>query len=148
MAINTNKVVVGGLVAGLVITVVNYVVFALLLRSRMDAELLAAAPSLQGKGMAPGAIATHVITDFLLGILLVWIYAAIRPRFGPGMGTAAKAAIVIWLCGLLFYQDWLHMGMMSVGSYVMVSIAMLVTMLIAAWVGGKLYTEAATAPMM
>src|SRR5919198_5438622 len=87
MAINTNKVVVGGLVAGLVITVINYIVFALLLRSRMDAEMAAAAPTLQGKGMGPGSIAVHVISDFVLGILLVWLYAAIRPRFGPGMGT-------------------------------------------------------------
>lgn len=27
-----------------------------------------------------------VVTDFLLGILIVWSYAAMRPRFGPAPG--------------------------------------------------------------
>ena len=30
------------------------------------------------------AIAVFVILGFVLGLVLVWLYAAIRPRFGPG----------------------------------------------------------------
>jgi hypothetical protein len=147
MAINTQKVVVGGLVAGVVMNVIDFVVFAYLLRGRMDAELAAAAPTLVGKGMGGGTIAAHVLSDFAIGILLVWLYAAIRPRFGPGMGTAAKAAVPIWICGFLFYQDWLHMGMMSVGSYAIVSIIMAITLFLAAWVGARMYSEGSATPM-
>ena len=107
----------------------------------MEAEMVAAAPTLQGKGMGGGAIAAQVITQFIVGILIVWLYAAMRPRFGPGMGTAAKAGLVVWFCGLLFYQDWLHMGLMSVGSYAIISVLQIIALLAAAWVGGTLYKE-------
>ena len=141
MAINTSKVVVGGLAAGLLLNVFGFLVFGMLLRSRMEAEMVAAAPTLQGKGMGGGAIAAQVITQFIVGILIVWLYAAMRPRFGPGMATARKAAFVVWLCGLLFYQDWLHLGMMSMASYAMISVLQVIALLAAAWVGGRLYSE-------
>jgi hypothetical protein len=141
MAINTSKVVVGGLVAGVVMNVSGFIVNGMLLGKRMEAEMLAAAPSLQGRGMGTGAMTGRILTSFAVGLLLVWLYAAMRPRFGPGMKTAAYAALVVWLCGFLFYLDWLYLGMMSTGSYVIVSCVMLVTLLIAAGIGGMLYKE-------
>ena len=141
MAINTSKVVVGGLVAGLVMNVSGFLVQGMMLGQRMMAEMVAAAPSLQGKGESGSVMAARVATQFVVGILLVWLYAAMRPRFGPGMKTAALAAFVIWLCGFLFYLDWLYLGMMSAGLYAMVSIAMLVTLLVAAAAGGAIYKE-------
>lgn len=143
---NTQKIVVGGLAAGLIMNVVGFLVNGMLLGKRMEAEMLAVAPTLQGKGMGPGAMTGRVLTQFAVGILLVWLYAAIRPRFGPGMKTATYAALVVWLCGFLFYLDWLYVEMMTAPTYAIVSIVMLVTLLIAAWVGGRLYSEdAATA---
>jgi hypothetical protein len=148
MAINTSKVLVGGIAAGVVMNISGFVIQGMLLGKRMEAEMLAAAPTLQGKGMSGGVIAARVITQFVVGILLVWLYAAMRPRFGPGMKTAAYAALVIWICGFLFYLDWLYVEMMTVATYAIVSVVMIVTLLLAAWVGGKLYTEeGAGAPM-
>ena len=141
MAINTSKVVVGGLAAGLVMNVLDFLVNGMLMGPKMQAEMVAAAPTLAGKGMTGGAIAAHVITDFIVGILIVWIYAAIRPRFGPGAGTAIKAGLVIWICGLLFYQDWLHMGLMTGSSYAIISVIQLIIVSLAAWVGAWLYKE-------
>jgi hypothetical protein len=37
-----------------------------------------------------------IILNFALGIFPVWIYAAIRPRFGPGPMTAICAGLVVW----------------------------------------------------
>lgn len=141
MAINTSKVIVGGLAAGVVMNVSGFLVQGMLLGERMMGEMIAAAPSLQGRGESGSVMAARIVTQFVVGILLVWLYAAMRPRFGPGMKTAALAAFVIWLCGFLFYLDWLYLGMMSVTMYAMVSVAMIVTLLIAAWVGGTLYKE-------
>jgi hypothetical protein len=141
MAINTSKVVVGGLVAGVVMNVGGFVIQGLLLGKRMEAEMLAVAPTLQGKGMSGGVMAARVITSFVIGILLVWLNAAMRPRFGPGMKTAASAALVIWLCGFIFYLDWLYMDMMTTTTYAIVSCVQLVLLLIAGAIGGKLYTE-------
>jgi hypothetical protein len=141
MGINTSRVVAGGLVAGLVMNVSGFVVQGMLLGKRMEAEMVAVAPTLQGKGMDGASMAGRVITQFVVGILLVWLYAAMRPRFGAGPKTAMLAAFVIWLCGFLFYLDWLYLGMMSPGLYAIVSIVMMVTLAIAAWIGGMLYKE-------
>jgi hypothetical protein len=140
MAINTSKVIVGGLAAGLVQNVLGFAM-SMGLAKRMEAEMLAVAPTLQGRGMSGGVIASRVITQFLVGILLVWIYAAIRPRFGPGMKTAAIAAFVVWCFGFIFYLDWLYVDLMTLSTYAMISIGQLVILLIAAWVGGMLYKE-------
>jgi hypothetical protein len=143
MAINTGRVVVGGLVAGVVMNVSGFLVQGMMLGKRMEAEMAAVAPTLQGKGMDAGSMAGRVITQFVVGLLLVWLYAAMRPRFGAGPKTAMYAALVIWLCGFLFYLDWLYLGLMSAGMYAIVSIAMLITLAVAAWVGGMLYREEA-----
>ena len=141
MAINTSKVVAGGFVAGLVMNVVGYLGQAVLLGPRMMSEMVAAAPSLEGKGMGTGALTGRILTQFAVGLLLVWLYAAMRPRFGPGMKTAALAALVVWLCGFLFYLDWLYLGMMSPMLYALTSLVMIITLLIAAGVGAMIYKE-------
>ncbi|HEY5617407.1 MAG TPA: hypothetical protein VIK60_05640 [Vicinamibacterales bacterium] len=141
MAINTSKVVVGGLAAGVVASVIGFVGFGMVLGPRFEAEAVAVAPALQGRGMTGGAIATNVIAQFVVGILLVWLYAAIRPRFGPGMKTATYAALVVWVCGFVFHLDWLVVGLMTSGTYAMAATVALIQVLASAGVGGMLYTE-------
>jgi hypothetical protein len=97
--------------------------------------------------MSGGIIAARVVTSFIVGILLVWIYAAIRPRFGPGMRTATKAGLVVWAFGFLFYLDWLYVDLMTPTTYAIISVVQLVTVLVAAWAGCKLYTENGATPM-
>lgn len=141
MAINSSKVLVAGLAAGIVGNIIGFLGFGLMMGKRMEAEAVAVAPSLAGRGMSSGAIATNVVITFLIGILIVWLYAAIRPRFGPGMKTATYAALVIWLCGLFFHVDWLLVGMMTPATYVMASLVALVQVIAQAGVGGMLYQE-------
>jgi hypothetical protein len=141
MAINTSKVVVGGLAAGVLANIVGFIGFGRLLGTRFEAEAVAVAPELQGRGMTGGAIATNVIATFVIGILLVWLYAAMRPRFGPGMKTAMYAALVVWVCGFVFHLDWLLVGLMTPGLYTMASVVALVQVCASAAVGGMLYKE-------
>jgi hypothetical protein len=111
----------------------------------MKAETDAFKPGLADEMNRPSVMVSYIIMDFILGFALVWTYAAIRPRFGPGMKTATYAALLFWILGGIFYSGYLHMGMMSVGLWVSFSIFALVNLLIAAWVGAMLYTENATA---
>jgi hypothetical protein len=141
MAINVSKVVVGGLAAGVVGNIVGYVAYGLLLAPRMQADAVAVAPQLQGRGMSGGAIATNVIATFVIGLLLVWLYAAMRPRFGPGPKTAILAGLAVWVTGIVFHLDWLLMGLMSSTTYAGAVIAGLVQLLASAWFGAMLYTE-------
>jgi hypothetical protein len=141
MAINVSKVVVGGLAAGLVANLIGYVGFGMLLGPRFEAEAVAVAPALAGRGMSGSAIATQVVISFIIGMLLVWLYAAIRPRFGPGPKTAVYAALVVWVCGLVFHIDLLLSGLVTTTTYAMASVVALVQLLVSAWVGGMMYKE-------
>lgn len=141
MAINTGKVITGGLAAGVVANIIGYLGFAMWLGPRFEAEAAAVAPSLAGRGMTSGAIATTVITQFVIGILLVWLYAAMRPRFGPGMKTATYAALAVWVCGFVFHIDMLLMGLLTTATYTLASIVALVQVIASAGVGAMLYKE-------
>jgi hypothetical protein len=141
MAINTSRVILGGLAAGLVMNVIGGVVNGMLLGPRMTAEMDAAAPGLSANMTMGPTIGVNVLSEFVIGILIVWIYAAIRPRFGPGLRTAMYAGVVPWICGLFFYSGWLLTGMMTAGTYAVVSVVALINVLAGAAVGAWLYRE-------
>lgn len=149
MAINTQKVIVGGLAAGVVTNVLGFLTFGMLLGPRFNTEMDAVAPGLSTRMNTGGALTATILTQFVIGLLLVWLYAAMRPRFGPGFKTAAYAALAIWICGLLFYQGWYFAGMMSGMTYILAAVVNGVILLVGAYVGGMLYKEeGAGAPSM
>lgn len=145
MAINTKKVLIGGFAAGLVMNVIDFVSNTYILGARMKAESDAFKPGMSDQMMTGRAIAGYIVMDFVLGILLVWTYAAIRPRFGPGIKTAVYAAILFWLLVSISVSGYMHMGMMSVGLWWSFAFIGLVNFLLSAWVGARLYSEDAVA---
>ena len=143
MAINTQKVLIGGFAAGVVLNVIDFVVNMFILGARMKAETDAFKPGLSDQMNSGSTTASYIIMDFILGFALVWTYAAIRPRFGPGLKTATYAALLFWVLAGIFYSGYLHMGMTSTGLWWSLAIVGLVNFLVAAWVGAKLYSEGA-----
>jgi len=140
MAINTKKVLIGGIVAGVVMNVIDFVV-QYILGARMKAESDAFKPGMADAMMTGSAIATSVVMDLILGIALVWTYAAIRPRFGPGPRTAMYAGFLFWVLASIFFSGFLHMGMMSTGLWWSYAFFGLVNFLVSAWAGAKVYSE-------
>src|SRR5712672_1411080 len=143
MAINTQKVLIGGIAAGVVMNVVDFVSNKFILGARMMAESEAFKSGMTAAMSTTSVMVSYVVMDLVLGILLVWTYAAIRPRFGPGMKTATYAAILFWILAGIFYSGYLHMGMMSTGLWMQFALFGLVNFLVSAWLGAKLYTEGA-----
>lgn len=90
--INMGRVILGGLLAGLVIDIGETVLNAVILGKDWEAAMQA----LNRPTMGGGAIALFMILGFALGIAMVWTYAAIRPRFGPGPKTAICAGLLVW----------------------------------------------------
>lgn len=88
-----SRIVVAGLVAGLVMNIGEYVLNGILLKEDMDAAMA----KLGFTPLTGGDIGVLVVVTFLTGIALVWLYAAIRPRFGPGVKTAIIAGFFAWL---------------------------------------------------
>jgi len=106
--INWNRVVLGGLLAGVVLNVIDWVVYGKVLAADFNAALQA----LNKGPMTGSTIIWFVIFDFLFGIFLIWLYAAIRPRFGAGPRTAVLAGFAIWvLYGLLHAIGEAPMGL-------------------------------------
>jgi hypothetical protein len=144
-AINTGRVVLGGLVAGVVLNVLDFVANGVIVGERFKADWDAINPALWPKMSAAPSMVTYVVIDFVLGILLVWTYAAIRPRFGPGAKTAAIASVTLWLLGSALYAGFVASGLISTTAYLVFGVIALINFLIGGWVGGKLYSEPATA---
>jgi len=141
MAINTRKVVVGGLVGGVVLAVLDLVANGLLFADQNTAALNALNPDLAANTKGAAMAVVFVILDLLFGILLVWTYAAMRPRFGPGVKTSALAGLQVWAVAFLMYLGMTFMGMWTWGYMITGALVFLVCMLIAAFIGGMLYKE-------
>ena len=91
--INLGRVILGGLVAGVVINLVEGVVNGAILDSQW-AEVRVGL----GKeaAMSVKQIVAFNVWGFAAGFLIVWLYAAMRPRFGAGPKTAMCAGLVVW----------------------------------------------------
>lgn len=138
MAINTGSVIKGGLVSGLIINVGEYLLNVPIMGARMQSELAA-------RNLPPvdnQMIAVFVVMSFGLGLFLVWLYAAIRPRFGPGPQTAACAGLIVW--GLAWLWPSIGMGVMGMYSWSLIVLALVwgvAEVILAAIAGAYFYKE-------
>lgn len=140
--INVGRVLGGGLLAGLVMNIVDGITNGALLGTQWQAEGQALSPTLMATpGLATMSMTGWVVVDFLTGIALVWLYAAIRPRFGPGPRTALVAAFVTWLVGHLSFTSYAFNGIYSAQIVAAASAGALVGMLAGGLAGGWLYRE-------
>ena len=137
--INTRGVVLGGLIAGLVINISEYILNEPVLGAQFAAVMTAHnLPPVSGN-----AIVLFLIYGFALGLALVWLYAAVRPRFGPGPKTAAIAGAAVWF--FAYFTGALNFGAIGLLPTGLLLIGLLwgfVELVIAALVGGWLYSEA------
>src|SRR5258706_4239289 len=136
--INLKGVIIGGLVAGVVLNVFDSVLFGVVLRN----DMAAATQALTLPVMSNIVIPWYVFVDFLFGIALVWVYAAIRPRFGAGPATAVKAGLIGWLVFNVIRAlfDW-PSGMMPHNLMVIVTAVALVEQPLAGVLGAYVFTE-------
>ncbi len=94
--VNWARIVLGGLLAGVVVNAVEFVVNGLVLRQNWaDAMTALGKPG----NITGGQIAIFNLWGFVFGITAVWLYAAIRPSYGGGPKTAAIAGFVVWVLG-------------------------------------------------
>jgi hypothetical protein len=92
--INWTRVLIGGLIAGVVANVLWFAAWGPLIRPTLSAALEALGRSLQE---TITATVLMVVLNFLGMILVMWLYAAIRPRYGAGPRTAALAGVAAGL---------------------------------------------------
>ena len=137
--INTGRVILGGLLAGLVLNVGEFILNLFVIGEERSTELYSAM-NLDPPGGS--AIAIFVVFGFVIGITTVWVYAAARPRLGPGPKSAAIVAIPIWIVGFLIPTvGYVVQGMFPANIAILGAVWGLVEMIGAAIAGAWLYTE-------
>src|SRR5438132_8470341 len=134
---NRGRVILGGLLAGLVINIVEFVTNGVVLREAWGQAMQALGKPAQ---LSAGAIVIFNIWGFLLGIASVWLYAAIRPRYNPGVNTALRAAVAVWvMAAFLPNLGNYALGTVPVRLVVISTIVSLVELVVATLIGAWLY---------
>ena len=105
--INWGRVIGGGLLAGLTLNAGEAGLHGGVLGQ-------AAAKAYQALGRQAPQDASYltmlIVMTFVQGILAMWLYAAIRPRFGPGPKTAICAGLTVWFFSSVYAAVYLHSG--------------------------------------
>src|SRR5260370_20755948 len=96
--INFGRVLLGGLAAGILMTIGEYLLNEMVLGSQMKDYFAMHKFPTPGSRFMVIAIAATVV----LGIAIVLLYAMIRPRFGPSPNAAIIAALTAWLLVFLY----------------------------------------------
>lgn len=138
-SINTARVILGGLVAGLIINISEFVLNMPVLGQDWQQIMISINRPTETTGTQ---IAGYNIMGFAIGVFTIWLYAAIRPRFGAGPRTAVIAGCAVWVLGYLLAL--IPPAMMGLFTTKMLAITLpwsLVEMLIASNVGARLYRE-------
>ena len=135
--INGKRVVLGGIVAAVIVNV-GEGLLGLMLKRDYEAAIRAL-----GIRMEPDLAAfLPVAWSFVVGILAIWLYAAIRPRYGPGARTAVRAGLALWAFSTVTFS--IAMASLRIFPARLMAIATawsLVEVIVAVLAGAWLYRE-------
>lgn len=137
--INLGRAILGGLLTGLLLNIGEWLLNGVILHNEMLDFFKRCGFPQPGTNFLIIAIAI----TFVLGIVIILGYAAIRPRFGPGPKTAVIAALFAWF-GIYVYQNVIGLGL-GIAPPKTVAIAIgwgLVEYIVATIAGAAVYGEA------
>jgi len=136
--INLGRVILGGIVAGIIIDIFEFVLNGMVLADQWKA--LMASMNLPVMGM--NEIIWFNVFGLVLGIVAVWTYAAIRPRFGMGPKTAVYAALLTWVTAYVYGNAMSTIiGMFSMQMTLTLLGVGLIEIIVATIAGAWLYKE-------
>jgi hypothetical protein len=135
---NGTRIAFGGLAAGLVLLASGIV----LGHGVLGPDYVRAFASHRAHPVSAATVIENTAIRLAFGFLVVFLYAAFRPRFGAGPRTAAIAAVFFWLSAYLprFFElsDFGILGGWRLAVSVPWSLA---EVLLAALLGGWIYRE-------
>ena len=134
--INWGRVFLCGILAGGVYLLLSLPIFVFALR---ETEFAAAVEAAGRPTFPPLPFILHLAG----GIWTMWLYAAIRPRYGPGPKTAAVAGLAVWVIAALLEAQLVSLRLipLPLGALVAPVAAGLPVAIVAAVVGAWLYKE-------
>ena len=115
---NWTRVILGGLLAGVILNAGELALHRVILHERWIAAFAAL-------GKHPAGWEMFIPANVFVGIFTVWLYSRMRPRYGPGPRTAIRAGLAIWavfwvipifaLVPLELFPNWLLFSVITGG---------------------------------
>ncbi len=137
--INWQRVLLGGLIWAVVYNVLGAASWYLFFRSGWTAALAALERPFQP---TVGFVVLFLLITLVVGVFTIWLYAAIRPRYGPGPKTAVGTGAAVWLLGALLPTVlWGALLWFPVGLLVEDLVFALVVTIVCTLLGAWPYTE-------
>lgn len=141
-SINTGRWLLSGLVAAIVIWLLEGAASMLYMDD--------VTPALEAHGLAmdmtAGMFVLTVVVSLIVGLTLMFFYAACRPRFGPGPRNAIIVAIGLWMGGYVTsLVGYRMLGLFPDSLLVLWGAVGLVELIIAGLIGGWIYKEGTAA---
>jgi hypothetical protein len=133
------RIIVCGLVAGFVWTLLSIT----LLVSVGD-DFMAAMPGHKPKPTESGRQIFLFGSNLLASIWAMWLYTAIRPRYGPGAKTAAVAGCAWWFIQSLQSAKWVALTGVPLNVTIAPLAATLPAIIVAMLTGVWLYEKSAS----
>jgi hypothetical protein len=135
---NIGRLLAGAVVAGIVGNALHYAVNSFLMTVEMNDMMQRLNLN---QFTVQGSAVTWIVVDFIWGFLLVFAYAAMRPRFGPGPGTASISSITLWAAVASVFAGLSAMGIYTQQAFIKESALNLVVALGAGLAGAYFYKE-------
>ena len=144
--INVGRLVLGGVVAGVLLFITDGILHGMILKSDWAATMAAVGrPIVEGADQGQKGMPAFVVYDLLKGLIAIWIYVAMRSRFGAGAKTAVMAGLTAWsLVNLTSFIGLMPMEFFSMKMVATWCAFTAVSTTIAAVAGAALYKEDAT----
>ncbi len=134
--INWSRVFLCGVLTGGVWTVVSAIS-----TWYVGADFNSAVPGNKIFAPSPGLAAFLLAVNLAGGIWAMWLYAAIRPRYGAGAKTAVVAGFAWWVVSTLADATWGSFRLVPVNALLPLSAVSLPEMIVATLLGAWLYKE-------
>ena len=130
---NWTRVFLGGLLAGIVLFVLGNIAWVIYLGKPWSAATEALGHPYPSRA---------IVFQLVVGILAVWLYSAIRPRYGSGPKTALIAGVAFWIMSALYANiSLIFGGLFPAGLLLIESLTSLCLYVVATLAGAWIYKE-------
>lgn len=140
--INFGRVILAGFAAGLTFLFVEIILEGSV---RLIFGICESKMFQEAFNIAPSGILFHILNIgifFMICILIMWVYAAIRPRFSSNAKAAIVTSLIFWLFAFLFTANHINLGIFPLDLYFLNMGFNLIELPVAILVGSYLYKEA------
>ena len=137
--ISVRRWLLGGFAAAIVLAALEALVYPVYWQ---DVQAGLAERGMAANLFSPSGVAVSAAVNIVTGLVVVFFYAAARPRFGPGPRTAALMAVGVWLGGYVVALCAFFLVRLFPGRVLLLwSVIGLVELVLAAVVGAWFYRE-------